>query len=251
MDLDNYAADIREMNYQSALETGAMALFNENYGDKVRVVKFGDVSAELCGGIHVKATGEIGVLLINSDASVAKGIRRIEAVSGPVAYGQITTYRQILQNANSLLASRSENLVQNIEKLKKNAAAKAVAPAKANQDANFQNEVSLETPEGARVFVARLDLDGGSVQKAAEQKMSSGDADVVYLASVTDGTIKALVTVTGKWQELYKADVLLKNWLEPFGGKGGGKAPLAKGGVKEVEKIEELMQFAEAVFNVF
>ncbi len=248
---DNYNADINEMSYQSALDTGAMALFNENYGDKVRVVRFGDVSAELCGGIHVKATGEIGVLLINQDASVAKGIRRIEAVSGHVAYNQITTSRQILQSANSLLASRPENLVLNIEKLKKNASAKPIPLVKPSLEVFFQNETFMETPQGAKVFIARLDLDAGTVQKTAEQKMASQEADIVYLASVTDNTIKALVTVTSKYQELYKADVLLKNWLEPFGGKGGGKAALAKGGIKEDDKIDELMEALNDVFNVF
>jgi alanyl-tRNA synthetase len=247
---NNDAADIKEMSYQAAVDTGAMALFNENYGDTVRVVRFGDESIELCGGIHVKATGEIGVMLINQDASVAKGIRRIEAVTGPVAYHQVISSRQVLHHANSMLASRSENLVQNIEKLKKNAAAK-VAPIKPPTDAGFKNETLLETPEGANVFVARLDQDAGSVQKAAEQKMATSEADVVYLASVTDGTIKALVTVTAKFQDIYKADVLLKNWLEPFGGKGGGKAALAKGGIREVDKIDELMRAVDEVFNVF
>lgn len=247
---DNYAADIREMTYQSALDTGAMALFNENYGDKVRVVKFGDVSAELCGGIHVKATGEIGMLLINSDASVAKGIRRIEAVTGPVAYHQVTRSRQILKSANSLLASRSENLVQQIEKLQKNIPTKAVKSPGIVPE-GFKSEKLLETPEGANIFVARLDQDSGAVQKVAEQKMNSLQADVVYLASVIDGTIKALVTVTPNFRDIYKADVLLKDWLEPFGGKGGGKAALAKGGIREIDKIDELIKSVDDMYNVF
>ncbi len=215
------------------------------------MVRFGNISIELCGGIHVKATGEIGVLLINQDASVAKGIRRIEAVSGPVAYHQITASRQVLQTASSLLASRSENLVLNIEKLKKTASAKTVAPQQAPLAVLFQNETFIETPEGAKVFIARLDLDAGAVQKAADQKMATEEADIVYLASVTENTIKALVTVTAKYQQLHKADVLLKNWLEPFGGKGGGKAALAKGGIKEADIIDELMGSLNDVFNVF
>ncbi len=248
---NNYPADIKEMNYQSAIDTGAMALFNENYGDKVRVVRFGDISIELCGGIHVKATGEIGVLLINQEASVAKGIRRIEAVSGPVAYHQITTSRRVLQSANSLMASRPENLLQNIEKLRKTASSKPAATQQPPLSVLFQNETTIETSEGAKVFIARLDLDAGAVLKAAELKTNAEEADIVYLASVTDDTIKALVTVNSKYQPLYKADVLLKNWLEPLGGKGGGKPALAKGGIKEAEKIDELMESLSDVYNVF
>lgn len=244
---DNYPANIREMNYQEALETGAMALFNENYGDTVRVVQFGDVSTELCGGIHVKATGEIGVLLINQDMSVAKGIRRIEAVTGPVAYRQVTHSRAILHDANVLMASRPENLVQNIEKLKKNASAKAVEPVKTTAAVIFQNECSLLTVDGAKVYISRIDQDGSFVQKTADQKLASNEADIVFLASASDGTVKVLVSVSTKFQETYKADLLLRKWLEPFGGKGGGKANLAKGGIKDIAGIDELVVSAASV----
>lgn len=237
----NYKGVFEEMSYQAALNTGAMALFNENYGDKVRVVKFGEVSAELCGGIHVAALGEIGIFLINQDASVAKGIRRIEAVTGPVAYQQVTTDREILQDANRLMASRAENLVTNIEKLKKTASAKSVAVAKPAQAEGFQNEVSFVIGEGIKVFAARLDQDAGAVQKSADQKISAGEADIVFLASGTDGTVKALVTVTTRLLDIYKANDLLKNWLEPFGGKGGGKPNMAKGGIKETGEIDKLV----------
>ncbi|MEO6001121.1 MAG: alanine--tRNA ligase [Chitinophagaceae bacterium] len=246
----NYTGNIREMNYQAAIDTGAMALFNENYGDTVRVVQFGDISAELCGGLHVKATGEIGVLLINQETSVAKGIRRIEAVSGPVAYQQITTSRDILHDVNILMASRPENLLANIDKLKKSATSKGTSNAKPATAASVEGYYHIISSDGAKVFIGQLDQDAGLVQKTADQKIATGEADIVFLASSTDGTVKALVTVSSKFQDTHKADALLKKWLEPFGGKGGGKAALAKGGIKETSSIPALVESVRSLFEI-
>jgi alanyl-tRNA synthetase len=248
---ENYGADIREMSYQDALDTGAMALFNENYGDKVRVVRFGDVSAELCGGVHVRATGEIGLVLINQEMSVAKGIRRVEAVSGPVAYNYITKSREILQTASSLVAAKPENLVQQMEKLKKNASAKVQAPVKAPvaSEVSFAQEKSFFLPSGIKVFTGRLDQEPNLMQQAAEKILQNQEADIVFLASGHEETVKVIVLVSTASQGNYPADKLIRQWLEPFSGKGGGKPVMAKGGMKETGRVDELVEAAGKVFG--
>ncbi|MBE7169639.1 MAG: alanine--tRNA ligase [Williamsia sp.] len=242
---ENFSSDIREMDYQSAINTGAMAIFSENYGNRVRVVNFGNVSKELCGGTHVGATGEIGLFMINQEGSVAKGIRRIEAFSGPGAYAQLGKMRDVLDNASAMLAVSPANLVQGIEKLKKSASVVKAAPAAKPAAQQMLHETTIQLPDGAKLFAGQLDTDPVALQQTAEEKIRSQQADLVLLASNVEDSVKTVVVVGEQWQGKYPADQLIRKWLQPFEGRGGGRPPLAKGGIKDPDRTEELIKSAQ------
>lgn len=244
----NYKANIQEMSYQSAIDSGAMAIFSENYGDTVRVVNFGGISVELCGGTHVAATGDIGLFMINHESSVAKGIRRIEAICGPIAYNQLKQSRDILNKASQLLTSKPENLVENIEKLKKSAISRTTQNIKTPKEVAFSDSKEIALPDGIKICVARLDQDLAVMQQEAD-KLLAGESDIVLIASVFEDTIKTIVTVKDKFQSKYQADVIIKKWLDPFNGKGGGKAGVAKGGMKDSVLINELLELGTMLFT--
>merc|ERR1712129_662123 len=107
---NNYRADISLKDYDSAIKSGAMALFKENYGDQVRVVRFGDVSTELCGGNHVSETNDIGMFLITKESSSSKGIRRIEGITWKKAYDRVVANNKIVREASEFLSSTPEDL---------------------------------------------------------------------------------------------------------------------------------------------
>ena len=240
---ENLAADIREMDYQSAINSGAMAIFSENYGNRVRVVHFGN-SKELCGGTHVSATGEIGLFMISQEGSVAKGIRRIEALSGPGAYAQVSRLREMLDSAAAMLATSPANLLQGIEKLKKTATAVKATSSPKQTAQEVQQESTVTLQDGALLYTGQLDTDAATVQQTAEEKIRSGKADLVLLVSNYEDSVKTVVIVADKWQGKYAADKLIRKWLEPFGGKGGGKPAMAKGGIKDAGNTAELIRSA-------
>lgn len=246
---ENYVANIREMDYQSAIETGATAIFSENYGNVVRVVKFGDISAELCGGTHVGATGEIGLFMINHEASVAKGVRRIEAVCGPIAFEQVRQSRDILNTTSQLVLSKPENLVQSVEKLQKLVQTKASQHTEHRAKVDPKNVERLVLPDSLKLYIARLDGDSSELQQEAD-KILTQDSDIVLIASVFENTIKAVAAVKSEFQGSYRADVLIRKWLDPFNGKGGGKPGFAQGGVKDVGIIDALLASAPKIFTV-
>lgn len=243
---ENISADIREMDYQSAINSGAMAIFSENYGNRVRVVHFGN-SKELCGGTHVSATGEIGLFMISQEGSVAKGIRRIEALTGPGAYAQVSRLREVLDSASAMLATSPANLLQGIEKLKKTATSVKAAPPAKQTAQEVQQESTVTLQDGALLYAGQLDADAATVQQAAEEKIRSGKADLVLLVSNYEDSVKTVIVVSDKWQGKYAADKLIRKWLEPFGGRGGGKPAMAKGGIKDAGNIAELIRSAQQI----
>jgi alanyl-tRNA synthetase len=244
---NNYTSKVEEMNYQSAINSGAMALFSENYGDKVRVLQFGDVSTELCGGTHVHSTGEVGIFLITQENSVAKGIRRIEAITGKNAYQYIKEQQSLIKTAVSVLSTSPENLIQSIEKLKTN---KTIQKTTFNDlsEQNFIQERSLTAPGGESVFIGQLNREMSLLHRAAERKINEQNFDIVLILSELDQAIQVLIMMNEQKTQKYRADFLIKQWLEPFGGKGGGKESAAKGGLKDKTKTSELLMFAEKLF---
>lgn len=246
--LEDYQTSTEEMAYQDAINSGAMALFNENYGSRVRVVQVGPVSTELCGGTHVKSASEIGMLLITQENSVAKGIRRVEAITGKAAYQYVTESRGILKSAASALSSSPENLVQNIQKLKSAKPKQEPAPKKDAGGAAFRQEKEIALHNGGKAFVGQLTNEAGVLQKIADDKTKQG-FDIVLLLSAEENDIKSLVTVKTEAQDTYKADALLRNWLTPFNGRGGGKPALAKGGITDKNKMDEVFAAAEGLFG--
>jgi alanyl-tRNA synthetase len=156
----------QEMDYSKAVEAGALALFGESYSEKVRVVKFGD-SVELCGGTHAYNTSEIGIFSILSESSVAKGVRRIEAVTGLSALKVIQEKNRILKETARLLGTGIEQVVSRVSELKKKSQQKSEPVSISSKDIKFLSKIEKTTNE-AKILVGRVDIE-------AEMLKSLGD----------------------------------------------------------------------------
>jgi alanyl-tRNA synthetase len=231
----NHEAEVHQMGMQEALDFGAMALFGEKYGERVRVLRMGDYSTELCGGTHVGRTGDIGVFKITSEGGVSAGVRRIEAVTGQGALDYIAAEEHSLDEAAAALggsrgdvADKARSLADRIRRLEREIEAfKAKAASSAAADlASAAVEV-----EGIRVLAARLEgLDAKGLRETVDRlKQQLGDA-VIVLAGAQDGKAALVAGVNGAATGRVKAGELLAHVAGRIGGKGGGRPDLAQGG---------------------
>ncbi|RXR08283.1 alanine--tRNA ligase [Pseudoxanthomonas composti] len=231
----NHAAEVHSMGMQEALDFGAMALFGEKYGERVRVLKMGGYSTELCGGTHVQRTGDIGVFKITSESGVSAGVRRIEAVTGQGALDHIAHEEQALGEASRLLGGSAQEVVdkirQVIERQKKLERELESFKAKAASGATSSLASAANDVAGIKVLAARLEgFDAKALREAIDRlKQQLGDS-VIVLAG-TDGGKAALVAgVNGSPTGRVKAGELLAHVASQIGGKGGGRPDLAQGG---------------------
>jgi alanyl-tRNA synthetase len=231
----NHAAEARQMDMQEALDFGAMALFGEKYGERVRVLRMGDTSTELCGGTHVARTGDIGLFKIVSEGGVSAGVRRIEAVSGQGALDHVDEEERRLQEAAQLLGGNTadvgDKLRALLERQKKLERELDAAKAKAASGATADLAAQAIEIAGIRVLAARLEnFDSKALRDAVDRlKQQLGDA-VVLLAGASDGKAALVAGVSGAALGKVKAGELLAHVAAQIGGKGGGRPDLAQGG---------------------
>ncbi|MBS0213370.1 MAG: alanine--tRNA ligase [Proteobacteria bacterium] len=231
----NDEAEVRQMGMQEALDFGAMALFGEKYGERVRVLRMGGFSTELCGGTHVHRTGDIGVFKILSEGGVAAGVRRIEAVTGQGALDHIAAEEQRLAHLARLLggnvADAEDKLKQLVERQKKTERELEQLKARANAGAASDLAASAQSVGDFKLVAARLEgVDAKALRESVDQlKQQLGDA-VIVLASVADGRATLIAGVHGKALARVKAGDLLGHVAKQIGGKGGGRPDLAQGG---------------------
>ncbi len=240
------AVDIQMMSIEDAKKTGATALFDEKYGDVVRVVSMGDVSKEFCGGCHVANTKDIGVFKIESEESIGSGIRRIVAKTGLQAYKDFRSYEDLLNEMASVMKLNGfGNILDKVHQLidEKEALRKENAQLNANLLMAKADELAAHAKEvnGLKVLVERIDnVDGNALKSMAlnlRDKLSGG---VVFLAGVNGDKI---VFVAGAGEKALQAGVhcgnLVKEAAMICDGKGGGKPDLAQAGGKDIAKIDE------------
>ncbi|WP_024889922.1 alanine--tRNA ligase [Luteimonas huabeiensis] len=225
---------IREMDMQAALDAGAIALFGEKYGERVRVVTMGD-SVELCGGTHVGRTGEIGLFKLVSEGGVSAGVRRVEALTGQAALDYVAAEaRQLRQVAGLLGATPGEaadKLRALLERQKKLERELDALKAKAASGATADLAASAVEVGGIKVLAARVEgFDAKALREAVDRlKQQLGDA-VVLLAGAADGKAALVAGVSGGALGAVKAGELLSAVAGRIGGKGGGRPDLAQGG---------------------
>ena len=236
----------REMAFDEARGLGAMALFGEKYGDRVRVVEVPGFSMELCGGTHVRTTGQIGLFRIVSESGVAAGVRRIEAVTGPGAFARVRDDEKTLRDAAGLLRTREENLLPRLAQL-----------LEQNRDLQRQLERArtqgggdvisrlieqAETVDGTRVIASPVDAQDADELRvlgdALRERLGSGVAVVagtgnrpMLLAVVTDDMITRGI----------RADAVIREVAAVAGGRGGGKPHMAQAGVAAPERIPDAL----------
>ncbi|MBY4596763.1 alanine--tRNA ligase [bacterium BD-1] len=231
----NAEAEIHHMGMQEALDFGAMALFGEKYGERVRVLRMGEFSTELCGGTHVHHTGDIGVFKIISEGGVAAGVRRIEAVTGEGALAHIAHEEQRLAQVAGLLGGSPRDVLDKLAQLldRQKKLERELESLKAKAAAGATADLAASAPEvaGVKVVAARLEgLDAKSLRDAVDQlKSRLGDA-VILLASAADGKASLVAGVQGGALGKVKAGELLSHVASQIGGKGGGRPDMAQGG---------------------
>lgn len=240
--------DIQLMDIEAAKQTGATALFDEKYGDVVRVVSMGNVSKEFCGGCHVTNTKDIGVFKIESEESIGSGIRRIVAKTGMAAYNDFKAYEDMLNEiAGMMKLNGLGNIVHKVHQLmdeketlrKENAALNAnLLVAKADEMAAHAQEVN-----GLKVLIERVDgVDGNALKSMATNLRDKLNGGVVFLAGVNE---EKLVFVAGAGQKALQAGIhcgnLVKEAAMICDGKGGGKPDLAQAGGKNEAQLEAVL----------
>jgi alanyl-tRNA synthetase len=234
------------MGYDQAIEFGAMALFGEKYGDEVRVLKMGDFSTELCGGTHVGRTGDIGLFKIASEAGVASGVRRIEAVTGAGALAWVADEERRLAEFSQLLSSNGDEAVEKLRQLfdrqKKLERELESLRSKAAGSATADLAGSARDISGIKVVAARLEgFDAKSLRDSVDQlKQQLGDC-VILLAGAADGRVSLIAGVHGKALDRVKAGSVVAHVAAQIDGKGGGRPDMAQGGGTDAPNLPAIL----------
>jgi alanyl-tRNA synthetase len=237
----------REMGYREAIDRGAMALFSEKYGDVVRVIDIPGVSMELCGGTHVRSTGQIGAFRIVSESGVAAGVRRIEAVTGRGAYERELRDRESLREAAALLRTREDNLLPRLSALVEESRGLQRQLERARQtggaDVVGQLLTSAIAVDGSRIVASSVEVGDADELRALgdtlRERMGSGLA--VLSAVIGERVALFAVATDDLIQRGVRADQVLREVAALAGGKGGGRPHMAQGGVGDPARVPEVL----------
>jgi alanyl-tRNA synthetase len=256
----NTPVQTEERSTEEAIAAGAMALFGEKYGDRVRVVSVPGFSLELCGGTHVRATGDIGVFLVTEESGVAAGVRRIEALTGEGAVARLQQERRALDSVLSLLNTsaeqaadavqrlQSENrrLSRDVEQMKMRL---ALGGAGQRPGAAAVND-DVQDVSGVRLIARRVEgLEKGALRSLSDSLRDRLGSGVVVLASENDGKVALVVAVTKDLTARVQAGRLVKELAPIVGGGGGGRPDFAEAGGKNPAGIDALLSRASEVLK--
>jgi len=234
-----------------AKSLGATALFGEKYGDVVRMVEVGDGtwSRELCGGTHVRSTAEIGLFKVTTETSSAANVRRIEAITGPVAVKLLRHHDQVLSEAAGILRTSPENVAAAVaDREARRRELEKQRKAEATDQVTVSPDAAVDV-DGVRVLVAQADFEDPKAMPDAADKLRGrlGDAGVVVLGSAAGGRVSLLVTVTPAAVERgVKAGAIVKAAAQVVGGGGGGRDTMAQAGGRDAAKLPEALETARA-----
>ncbi len=241
---------------EEAMASGAMALFGEKYGDRVRVVSIAGFSMELCGGTHVRATGDIGPFVITEESGVAAGVRRIEAITGNSAVVWMQEQRDAIARVVGALGTAPSQVVEAIQKLQ------SESKRLSREVEQLKMKVALGGGGGAETADEIQDVDGvklltrrvSGLEKAALRNLSDTLRDrlgsgVIVLASEHEGKVALVVSVSKDLTTRVKAGSLVKELAPIVGGGGGGRPDLAEAGGKDPGKIADLLSAASQILR--
>jgi alanyl-tRNA synthetase len=244
--LHNGDSVVEVKSFDEARKAGAVALFGEKYGDVVRVMKIGRRSMELCGGTHVRRTGDIGLFKITSETGIAQGVRRIEAVTGLGALDYVRKLLGELQGASELLRAPLWSVAQSVEKLQKEIRErdKRVEELQRKLASGGGRDLLSDAREvaGVKVLAARTDVgDPKALREVADQLRNKIKSGVVVLGGVADGKVALVAAVTPDLIGRVQAGKIIAEVSKLVGGKGGGKPDLAQGGGTDAARLDEAL----------
>ncbi len=248
----NASGAVRTMDYKSAVEAGAIALFGEKYGDDVRVVSFGDVSTELCGGTHARATGDIGLLKVVSESGIAAGVRRIEALTGLGALHHLREQGRTLRQLGELLKVPAEQAPDRIRKLldERKAAEKEIADLKRAQLSGGGGADGGGWEQAGELWRYGRKLSGASGKELRgmvdDLRNQKSPAVVCLISDAGEGKVAVAIGVTPDLRERLPAGALMKDVAPIVGGKGGGRPDFAQGGGSDASRIDDALAAFEA-----
>ena len=250
----NQQLSVRVMGLEEALKTGAMALFEEKYGDRVRLVEIPGFSRELCGGTHTHSTGELGVFLIIQETSIAAGVRRIEALAGRQALEYINRHRQVLNHAAEALKAAPSEVAERVEKIlaQQRQMEKELEAFKASVAGRRSADLFDQTEEidGVRVLVTQIQADNPKVLREINDKFKEKfTKGIAVLGAVSGGKVFLLAGVTQELTARLHAGNLIKEIVKEVGGSGGGRPDMAQAGGNEPDKLRDALNLAEKLIR--
>jgi alanyl-tRNA synthetase len=251
----NTAVTTETRSTQEAIAAGAMALFGEKYGDRVRVVSVPGFSMELCGGTHVAATGDIGFFAIVGESGVAAGVRRIEALTGAPAVAWAQAQRTALASIlDALHAPAADQAIETIERLhaenRRLAREASQLKTKLAMGGGESSPSRADTTEVAGVRLARRKVEGldkEALRSLADSLKATIKSGVVVLASANDGKVQIVVAVTADLVGRLKAGQIVKEIAPIVGGGGGGRPDFAEAGGRQPDRIDEMLEASEGI----
>jgi alanyl-tRNA synthetase len=254
--LKNEEVRTQVMDLDSAVNSGAMALFGEKYGDQVRVVSIedGSFSKELCGGTHVRRTGDIGLFKLVSEGSVAAGTRRIEALTGEGVLESLRRQSQTLAQLGEVLRAKPDELMQAVEKLTESEKKlrKQLDSQQLKQATASAGDLLEQAKEvkGVRVVSSRVDVsDRAAMRQMVDNLRSRLDSGVIVLGSVSDGKVSLVAAVSKDLTNRLDAGKIVKAAAAIVEGSGGGRKDLAEAGGKNPEKLDESLQAVPSIIE--
>ena len=247
---ENLGLDTRIMSVEEALQVGAMALFGEKYGEKVRVVMVADFSMELCGGTHTGRSGDIGLFKIIGETGVAAGVRRIEALTGQGAYGFIRTEEEELERLGQALKAGPGEIFQKADRILQRQKELEREILSLQGKLGHQEVIDLlpriKEVKGIRVLSAKVDgKDSKQMRDFVDQLKSRIESGIVLLGSKSQGKVSLIVGVTPDLTKRYHAGELIKKISVLIGGTGGGRPDFAQAGGTNADKLDEALRAIE------
>src|ERR1044072_3293245 len=258
--LRNEPVQTDEMAIEEAMRSGAMALFGEKYGEKVRVLSIkgveGIFSKKLCGGTHVRATGDIGLFKITSDESIASGVRRIRAITGVDAYERFRESEVLVDGLSSgLRTSRADlsgtvtRLQEELKKARRETEELKLKIASGNAGASANGDEWREVA-GVKVLAREASgLDAAAMRQLSDTLLARIKSGVVVLGRSSDGKVSLIVRTSADLTKKVPAGQVIKELAPIIGGRGGGKADMAEGGGSQPEKLSEALQASYGVIE--
>jgi alanyl-tRNA synthetase len=251
---EDAGVSIGEVSYDEAIRQGALAFFGDKYGDRVRVVKIGDFSTELCGGTHVRASGEIGIFKLHSEVGVAAGVRRVEAFTGQGALDLIHNYELRLKEIGDLVRGSADDAVEKVKKLldRQKELEREIDKLRGQLEKDQIPDLLAKqsSVNGTKVLISQVDgVDAKQLRDIADQLKEKLGTAVIVLASAGQANVNLVASVSKELTKQYHAGNIIKELAGMVGGGGGGRPDFAQAGGKEPGKINAALKRAEELIR--